>query len=464
MQDSAPMILFVGQVGTDQRQREAFQEIDYRAFFSPIAKWVTEIEHVDRIPETVSRAYTTALSGRPGPVVVALPENVLVATSMMSPGSAVRVPEAGPTGNDLDEACRLIDGAERPLVIVGGGGWNEHGKTALQGFAEANHLPVVVGFRRHDTIDNTSPSYIGEAGVAMPPHVRRAISESDVVLAVGTRFGEMATGAYTLFDLPDPRQTVIHAHSSDRELGKVIQADLPIHAGPNQMMLALAERRLANSDSWNGWTQRSRAAHTSALIAPPQPGALDMAEVMLWLQESLPADVVITNGAGNFTVWPNKHFSFGRDARLLAPQSGSMGYGLPAAVAAKLAFPDRLVVCFAGDGDVQMNIQELGTAMQEGAQPIVLVLNNNMYGTIRMHQERSYPARLSGTSIVNPDYVSLGHAYGFHAERVTETSEFAEAFRRAAASESGALLELITPPEMLTPTLSIDDVRSVETS
>lgn len=459
MQESSPLVLFVGQARLDHLGREAFQEVDYRAFFGPIVKWATQIEHVDRVPEIVSRAFAVAQSGRPGPVVVALPEDVLAARSSVAPGHRVRIVEPAPTDVGVTELVALLESAERPLILVGGRGWRPKVSANLARFAEGNAIAVATVFRHHDIIDNASPSYIGDAGVGMPTHVRAMIQESDLIVALGTRFGEIATDGFTLFDLPDPAQRVVHVHASDDELGKVVQAHLPMHSAPGPLLEKLAGHQLEVPVARRQWTAAGRSEFEASLIAPVQPGELDMGAVMRHLQERLPSDVIITNGAGNFAAWPNKHFSYGADARLLAPQSGSMGYGLPAAVAAKVAQPDRMVLCFAGDGDIQMNIQELGTAMQAAAQPIVLVINNGMYGTIRMHQERAFPARVSGTEILNPDYVQLATAYGFHAEKVTTTAGFAEAFERAAASSTGALLELMTPPQMLTPTASVDDVR-----
>lgn len=460
MQESSPVVLFIGQARTDHLGREAFQEVDYRAFFGPLVKWATQIEHVDRIPEIVSRAFSTALSGRPGPVVVALPEDVLAAKSAVPPGRRVRVPVPAPTAQVMEEVVARLTAAERPLLLVGGGSWDASARALLQTVAEANSIPVITIFRYHDLIDNDSPCYVGDASVGMLAHVREALVEADLVLAVGGRFGEIATDGFTLFDMPDAAQSIVHVHPSDRELGKVVQADLPVHSSPGAFLQLLDTATIPADATRQDWFARWSTRHRESLIAPPQPGPLDMGEIMVWLQEWLPADVIITNGAGNFSAWPNKHFSYGTEARLLAPQSGSMGYGLPAAVAAKVAYPERMVICFAGDGDIQMNIQELGTAMQAGAQPIVLVLNNGMYGTIRMHQERDFPARVSGTEIINPDYVQLGRAYGFHAERVETTDEFAAAFDRAAGSATGGLIELIVPKNMLTPGMSIDQMRN----
>lgn len=459
MQESSPVVVFVGQASTAHLGREAFQEVDYRAFFGPLVKWATQIDHVDRIPEIISRAFSTALSGRPGPVVVALPEDVLAASSEASPGRRVRIAKPAPTNEAIDEIAATLSAAQRPLLLVGGGGWDTSARESLRSFAEENTIPVVTVFRYHDLFDNTSPCYVGDASVGMLPHVREALTDADVVIAVGGRFGEIATEGFTLFDLPDAAQTIVHVHASDRELGKVVQADIPVHSAPGPFLEMIGSADIATNAARTAWSARWSTVHVASLTAPPQPGPLDMGKIMSWLRSRLPADVIITNGAGNFSAWPNKHFSFGSRARLLAPQSGSMGYGLPAAIAAKVAYPERMVVCFAGDGDIQMNIQELGTAMQADAQPIVLVVNNGMYGTIRMHQERDFPTRVSGTEIVNPDYVQLGKAYGFHAERVEATEEFAGAFDRAAASETGGLLELIVPREMLTPGMSIDEMR-----
>ncbi|MDW3176334.1 MAG: thiamine pyrophosphate-binding protein [Acidimicrobiia bacterium] len=459
MQESSPAVVFVGQASTEHLGREAFQEVDYRAFFGPLVKWATQIDHVDRIPEIISRAFSTALSGRPGPVVVALPEDVLAASSDASPGRRVRIAKPAPTNDAIDEIAATLSAAERPLLLVGGGGWDTSARESLSSFAEEHTIPVVTVFRYHDLFDNTSPCYIGDASVGMLPHVREALADADVVIAVGGRFGEIATEGFTLFDLPDAAQTIVHVHASDRELGKVVQADIPVQSAPGPFLEMIRAANIGTNAARTAWSARWNTVHAGSLTAPAQPGPLDMGEIMLWLQSRLPEDVIITNGAGNFSAWPNKHFSFGSRARLLAPQSGSMGYGLPAAIAAKVAYPERMVVCFAGDGDIQMNIQELGTAMQADAQPIVLVVNNGMYGTIRMHQERDFPSRVSGTEIVNPDYVQLGKAYGFHAERVEATEEFAGAFDRAAASETGGLLELIVPREMLTPGMSIDEMR-----
>jgi acetolactate synthase-1/2/3 large subunit len=458
-QDSSPMLLFVGQVATGMREREAFQEVDYRAAFGPLAKWATEIEDADRIPEIVARAFAVAQSGRPGPVVVALPEDVLTAPTAARPGPAVRVPRAAPASADVDGIARLLAAARAPLVVAGGGGWGEAGRAGLRAFAEASRLPVLVGFRCQDLIDNASPSYAGDAGLGKTPEVKALMREADLVLAVGVRFGEILTDGYELWPVPRMAATLIHAHASDAELNRIYTADLPVHAHPDLLMPALAGLRL-DSALWAGRTAAAHAAWQGSLATPPQPGGLDMGEVVRHLAAVLPDDAILTNGAGNFAIWTNKHFPFRGRQRLVAPQSGAMGYGVPAAIAAKLAHPDRMVVVVAGDGDFQMTGQELGCALQTGAWPIVLVVNNASYGTIRMHQERSYPGRVSFTEIVNPDFVALARGYGAHAERVTLTADFPAAFARARASTTGAMLELVVDTESLTPRQTLSAIRA----
>ncbi|MBN9071566.1 MAG: thiamine pyrophosphate-binding protein [Rhizobiales bacterium] len=459
MQDSAPMILFVGQVGTDMQGREAFQEVDYRAVFGTLAKWAVEIDDADRLPEIVARAWTTALTGRPGPVVVALPEDMLTATTDAAPlKGPADIFEAAPDARAMVMARTMLEEAQRPVILVGGCNWSAEGRAAMQAFAEGSDIPVVAAFRYQDQFDNFSPVFAGEAGVGMAAHVKALLGDADVILAVNVRFGEMTTNGYTLLSVPEPRQKLIHVHGSDREIGKVYVPALGIHAGPNAFAAALSPVK----GPWADWRAKARRAYEGAFEAPVQPGPVDMVAVSAWLRENLPADAILTNGAGNFTVWPNKFFKFGPKARLLAPQSGAMGYGLPAAIAAKVAFPGRTVVCFAGDGDFQMNCQELGTAMQAGAQPIVLILNNGIYGTIRAHQERNYPARVSGTTIDNPDFVALARSYRFHAERVDSTAGFPAAFGRALASPTGAMLELAISPEALTPRQTLSQMRDAE--
>ncbi len=456
-QDSAPMLLFVGQVGTDQKGREAFQEMDYRAVFGTMAKWAVEIDRVERIPEILSRAWAIALSGRPGPVVIALPEDMLTSLTDATPLSGpFEMAEPAPATDALTGLRAILEAAEKPLVITGGCNWTPEGRAQLQGFAEVSDIPVVAAFRYQDQFDNHSDCYAGEAGVGMPSHVKDLIARADVVLAVNIRFGEMTTDAYRLFDVPEPRQTVIHVHPDASEIGKIYAPRLGLPAGPNAFAASLTPVR----GDWVDWRAEARAAYEASLELPDLPSPVDMGKVTAHLRAVLSEDAIITNGAGNFAVWPNKFMKYGPRSKLLAPQSGAMGYGLPAAIAAKVAHPERVVLCFAGDGDFQMNCQELASAAQAGAQPIVLIVNNGIYGTIRAHQERHFPERVSGTDMVNPDFPALAKAYGFHAERVEQTEDFAAAFERALASKTGAVLDLNVSPEALTPRQSLSEMRA----
>ncbi|MBR9842332.1 MAG: thiamine pyrophosphate-binding protein [Rhodobacteraceae bacterium] len=483
MQDSAPMIIFVGQVGTDMRDREAFQEIDYRAVFGTMAKWAVEIDRVERVPELLARAWTTATTGRPGPVVVALPEDMLTSLTDRAPlAGPAEIAAPVPAMGAVEKARAMLAEAKRPVILMGGCNWSEAGRKAMQDFAEASNIPVLAAFRYQDQFDNFSPVYAGEeasnipvlaafryqdqfdnfspvyageAGVGMPPHVKRIVKEADVILAVNVRFGEMTTDGYTLLDVPVPQQALIHVHGSDREIGKVYQPVLGIQAGPDGFAAALSPV----SGDWDAWRAQARAEYEASIDCPAQPSPVDMGVVTKTLRENLPEDAIITNGAGNFAVWPNKFYTFGPKARLLAPQSGAMGYGVPAAIAAKVAYPERTVVCFAGDGDFQMTSGELATAVQAGACPIILILNNGVYGTIRAHQERHYPARVSGTTVQNPDFAALARAYGMHGERVETTGDFDAAFARALASETGAVLDLAVAAEALTPRQTLSQMR-----
>ena len=458
-QDSTPMIIFVGQVGTDLKEREAFQEVDYRAFFGPLAKWATEIEDTDRIPEIMARAWKTATSGRPGPVVVALPEDVLSGLTDVAPLSGLRaLEEPAPTAASLAELRERLESAERPLIMMGGTGWTSDAKAKVQAFAEAANIPVVTAARFLDCFDNFSPVFVGEAGVGMPAHVQRLVREADTILALNIRFGEMTTHAYTLFDSPEPKQDIIHVHASSGELGKIYAPVLGIQAGPNAMADVLPA--VDRSGASLAWLLQAQDEYAAFFKVPAQPSPVDMAAVMAHLRERLPDDVIMTHGAGNFTVWPNKYFQYGTKARLLGPQSGSMGYGVPAAIAAKVAEPEKTVICFAGDGDFQMNCQELATAKQANAQPIILILNNGIYGTIRAHQERDFPGRVSGTSMESPDFSMLAQSYGFHGERVTRTEDFAAAFERAMASPTGAVLDLEIAAEAITPAKTLSQIRA----
>ena len=458
MQGSVPMILFIGQIARDMRGREAFQEVDYRAFFGPIAKWAVEVDNPDRLPEIIARAFTVAKSGRPGPVVVALPEDMLTTLSDAKPTPRVKIAEAAPSPDAIYNLRRLLSRAERPLIVLGGSGWSDQGRADLAKFAEQNHIPVATAFRFQDLINHHSPSYCGDVGLGKTKAMRDTLAEADLILGLNIRFGENTTDGYELWPVPRIGKTLIHSHASDDELGKIYQPDLPIHAHPNALAAVLAQLDL--KADWAGWCADAHQSYVASMSIPPQPGELDMGKVVAHLQANLPEAAILTNGAGNFAIWSNKFFRFGPQARLLAPQSGAMGYGLPAAIAAKLECPDMPVVCFAGDGDFQMNCNELGTAMQHNAMPVVLLVNNGTYGTIRMHQERTYPERISFTDIDNPDFVALAKAYRAHSEQVTRTEDFPAAFARACASPTGAVLELVINPESLTPGQTLSQMRA----
>ena len=452
--NSTPMVLLIGQAERGALGRGAFQEIDYKRFYGDEIKHSEEIHDPRRIPETITRAYAAATQGRPGPVVVSLPEDMLYEEVDAQTEAVVPTQfcSSGPEPSGLAKAREMLEGAKTPLLFAGGGGWDENARKHLCAFAEANALPVAVSFRRHDLMDNHSTCYVGDAGVGMSEGMRRAFKDADFILALGVRFGEVSTNNYRLLQCPLPSQRLIHVHPDGEELGKIYRGELLIHASPKSFLEALADETLKGDlDARKSWCGQLRDEFLARLNCPEQPGRLDMGVITAWLRERLPADVIVTNGAGNFASWPNKFLLYGEKARLLAPQNGIMGYGLPAAIAAKLLNPERLVLCFAGDGDLQMTSQELASAAQLRAAPVILLLHNDMYGTIRMHQERRFPGRVSGTRIENPDFVALARAYGFHAERIEETGAFKDAFERACASKSGALLELIIDPEGITP-------------
>jgi acetolactate synthase-1/2/3 large subunit len=462
MQDSSPMVVFVGQIETSMRHREAFQEMDYRAVFGSMAKWVVEIDDADRVPELVARAFQVATSGRPGPVIVALPEDMLVQMSDAQTRGKIAPVKPHITGSDTQNVMVQLKAAKKPVLIVGGGGWNDTGRAALEKFAEENNLPVIVSFRSQDLIDNHSPSYIGDAGFGIAPEIRTFLDESDLLLAVNVRFGETLTDGYSLFDPRYFDKNLIHIHASEAEIGKIFTPSLAILSCPNAAMTALAAQSKIANVPWAERTAIARQAWEAGLNPPAQPGNVDMGQIMAYLRARLPKDVVVTNGAGNFAIWAGRYLHYGNGATLLGPQAGSMGAGVPAAVMAKLVDPTRFVLCFAGDGDFQMNGMELGVAQQYGVAPIILVLNNGTYGTIRMHQEREYPGRVSGTGLVNPDFTKIAEAFGMYGEKVEATEDFEGAFERVVAAPTGGLLELMIDQEGLAPKATVTSLRNAK--
>lgn len=459
LQDSSPMILFLGQVARDQAEREAFQEVDFTKMFAPLAKWAVQINDPQRIPELVSQAFHRAVAGRPGPVVVALPEDMLTATADVEDAGAYKTVRPHPGAEELAQMRALLTKAERPFMLLGGGGWSEQAVRDITAFAEANDLPVGVSFRCQDLFDNTHRNYAGHVGIGIDPALAARVKTADLLLVAGARLGEMTTSAYTLVHVPTPKQTLIHAHAGAEELGRVYQPALPINAGMPQFAAAARALPPVDSSRWAGHTAKAREEYLETLRSRPHAGPLQMPEVMKVLRDRLPPDAILTNGAGNYSTWLHRFYQYRRFRTQLAPTNGAMGYGLPAAIAAKTVHPTRTVVCFAGDGCYLMNGQELATAVQYGLNIVVIVVNNGMYGTIRMHQEREYPERTIGTDLANPDFAALARAYGAHGELVETTAQFAPAFDRALAAGKPALLELRLDPDAITPRMGLTEIR-----
>ncbi len=458
-QDSTPMILFIGQVARNHLGKEAFQEVDYTQFFGGMAKAIFQPMSAAEIPAIVTEAFSVAHSGRMGPVIVALPEDIL--TEAAEGQAIAATPDhPAPTQENIAAFAAMLRQAKRPIAILGGSGWDAKSVAVFQSFAENWQLPVAVSFRRQMLFDHTHPNYAGDVGIGINPKLRKTIDDADLILLVGGRLGEMPSQGYELLDIPRPKQQLIHVHSARDEIGKVYDVDLGIVSTPVHFVAAL---KGINPDAPRD-EAAVRSAHADYLnwSTPPlkQPGALNMAEIMNWLEANVAPDTIMTNGAGNYATWLHRFHRFKRFATQAAPTSGSMGYGLPAAVAAALAFPDRQTICFAGDGCFLMHGQEFATAVKHKLPIIVLVINNNMYGTIRMHQERDYPARVSATALTNPDFAALARAYGGHGETVITTDEFAPAFERATTSGLPSILELQIDPEAITPARTLSQFRA----
>lgn len=459
MQDSTPMILLVGQVGREMFDREAFQELDYRRMFGQMAKWVAQIDDPARIPEYVSRAFHVATSGRPGPVVLALPEDMLTERAETGDFDPYKRTEPHVGADDMTRFRDLLAKARKPLVIVGGGGWDEGVAADLARFAEANDLPVGASFRCQDYLDNRHPNYIGHVGIGVDPKMGARVREADLLIVVGSRLGEMTTSGYTLLDIPRPRQGLVHVHAGSDELGQVYQGDLLINASQRSFFRAAAAMDPVDSAAWAADTKAAREEYEATRTVIHGPGDVQMAEIVKYLDEALPEDTIVTNGAGNYATWVHRYYGYKGWRTCLAPTCGSMGYGVPAGVAAKLVHPERTVVSVNGDGCYMMHGQELATAVQYGVNTIFIVVNNGMYGTIRMHQEREYPGRVSATGLKNPDFAALARAYGAHGETVTRTADFAPAFERAKAAGTPALIEIQVDPEALTIAKSLSAIR-----
>jgi acetolactate synthase-1/2/3 large subunit len=459
-QDSTPMILFIGQIARGIKQREAFQEIDYHAFYGSIAKWVVEIDDAARIPELVTRAFSVATSGRPGPVVISLPEDMLT-DAVEAPTALPYTPvETRPGQEEMSAVQSLLEKAERPFVILGGTRWTEATAREMCGALEAWSLPVGCSFRRQALIDHFHSSYAGDLGIGANPKLAAYVKESDLILLVGCRFGEMPSADYSLLKSPYPDQQLVHVYPDPHELGRVYRPTIAINSTPGAFAHLFARTAPKQTPRWANRTEELHQSYLAWSTPPASgPGAVHMGPIMAWLEEALPDDAVICNGAGNFAIWMHRFYRYRRFNTQAAPTSGSMGYGLPAGVAAKHLFPEREVIVWAGDGDFMMHGQEFATAVQYGVPIITVILNNGIYGTIRMHQERHYPGRVSGTDLVNPDFAALAHAYGGHGETVVETAGFAPAFERARASGKPSIIDVKLDPEAITPTKTLADIR-----
>lgn len=460
-QDSTPLIVFAGQIQRDHREREAFQELDYRAVFGTMTKWATEIDDTARIPEIISRAFHIATSGRPGPVVIALPEDMLSSRVTVADARPFQPPANGVSAETIGQFTDLLAQATAPLVVLGGSGWDEAAVASFSAFAERFALPVAVEFRRQTLISADHPCYAGDLSLSADPKLKQRLSEADLLILVGGQFSDIASQAFTLVGIPTPQMTLVHVHPDPNELGHLYRADLAVVASPKAFARALDGVKPAAKPAWG---DAATVAHADALAyADPtkthSPGALQMAYIMQAVGQHLPKDAIICNGAGNYAIWVHRYHRYRAWGSQLAPTSGSMGYGLPASVGAKAAHPERTVVAFSGDGCFMMHGQEFATAVQYDLPILSIIIDNAMYGTIRMHQEREYPGRVSGTELKNPDFAAYARAFGGHGERVEKNDDFVPALERAIASGKPAILHCLVDPEALTPVSTLSEVR-----
>jgi acetolactate synthase-1/2/3 large subunit len=459
-QDSTPLILFVGQVAREAREREAFQEIDVKQMFGHTTKWAAEITDPRRIPEMVSHAFHTAMNGRPGPVVLSLPEDMVVERCETQDAAHYQVVRPSPSGASMTRLRELLAKAKQPLLMVGGGGWSKEATRDIVAFAEANNLPACASFRCQDLFDNRHRNYVGDCSVGILPALAKRIRETDLLLVVGARLGELTTQGYTLVEPPRPKQPLIHVHADANELGRVYQGELLIAAGMAEFAAAAKALKPVDHSAWDEWAESARRDYIKSLEPDPSPGTLDYGRVMKMIGETVPPETIMASDAGNFAGWLNRFYQFPGYRTLVGPTNGAMGYGVPAAVAAKLIHPDRPVLCFAGDGGFMMTGQELATAVQYGANVVFLVVNNGLYGTIRMYQEREYPNRYPATELRNPDFAAYARAFGAHGETVRETAEFPAAFARALAAGTPAVIELRLDPEAITSRTTLTALRN----
>ena len=460
MQDSTPMVILIGQVARDQEYREAFQEIDYRQFYGALCKWVGQIERAERIPEMVSKAFYHAMSGRPGPVALALPEDMLRELTDVGDAERYKTVRPGVEPADVEKMQAMIASAERPLVIVGGGGWTEAACADITDYTTANELPVAASFRCQDIIDNNRDCYVGELGTSVNPALAERVKEADLLLVVGARLGEMTTSGYSLISAPRPKQKLIHIYSDPDELGRVYQPDLPIAAAVDRFAAAAKAALPIASGNWREWATAARQDYLANLKeCTALPGEVDMVQVIAEIQERVGDDAIIASDAGNFSGWAQRFFRYSKYPSQIAPTSGAMGYCVPAAIAARLANPNRPVIGFVGDGGFMMSGQEFATAVHYGIDPILIVVNNNMYGTIRMHQERDYPDRTIATGLTNPDFVKWAESFGAFGSLVKRTEDFVPAFEAAIAAGRISLIEIRLDPEVITTRTTLSAIR-----
>jgi acetolactate synthase-1/2/3 large subunit len=459
-QDSTPMILFIGDVGSDFRDREAFQEVDFSAMFAPLAKWAARIDDVARIPEYVARAFQVATSGRRGPVVLALPEDMLTRQTKAADARHYVPSVPHPGRENMERFGVLLAAAKRPLVILGGTGWSRESCNDLQRFAEANDLPVACAFRFQDLFDNRHPNYVGDVGIGINPVLAERVRQADLLIVIGARLGEMTTSAYTLLEAPVPRQKLVHVHPGAEEIGRVYQPELGILSDMAPFARSVAAMDPVANPAWKGSPAEARADYVAWTSRRENPGRVQMWDVIDWLNRHMPEDTIYCNGAGNFATWLHRFHKYTGWRTQLAPTSGAMGYGVPVAIGAKITRPERPVVCLAGDGDFLMSGQELATAVQYNAPVIFIVVNNGMYGTIRMHQEKHYPGRVIGTDLRNPQFAAYARSFGALGEIVEETAQFAPAMERCLASGKPAVIEIRLDPQAITPNTTLDAIRA----
>ena len=458
-QDSSPLILFVGQVGREMMEREAFQEMDFRRFFGQVSKWSAEIQDPGRIPELVSRAFHVATSGRPGPVMLSLPEDMLRELSGVGDARTYRAVQAHPGPGDMEQLRTMLVAAKKPVMMLGGGTWTPKAVADIAAFAEANGLPVCCSFRNQDRFDNHHDNYIGEVGIGSNPALIARLSETDLLLAVGPRLGEQSTQGYSLLDIPAPQQPMVHVYPDPEELGRVYRAELPINAGMAAFAAAAASMVPVDSTAWAGELAQARQDYLAYIEIQPTLGDLDLADVLRVLRQRLPKDALVANDAGNFAGWAHRYLPFSTYPSQVGPTNGAMGYGVPAALTAALAFPERTTICFVGDGGFLMASNELATALQYDLKPIYLVINNGMFGTIRMHQERDYPGREVATALRNPDFAAYAKSFGAYGEIIERSENFAPALDRALAVGRVAVLELRIDPEVINTKTTLSEIR-----